>query len=70
MDSAFRLVESSTDSLTDCIDLVVTKFTSTEVDFPLRPLYTKYRSRFSLNAGEAVKVVVNGASLSSSVKYT
>jgi hypothetical protein len=54
---------------TDCIDLVVTKFTSTEVDFHFGPFYTRFYPKFSLDAGATVAVVVNGASANATVKY-
>jgi hypothetical protein len=54
---------------TDCIDLVVTKFTQTEVDFHFGPFYAKYHSQFSLDPGDAVRIVINGASLDVHVKY-
>src|SRR5262249_58862021 len=53
----------------DCIDLVVTKFTSTEVDFHFGPFYAKYNTKFAFNPGDPVRVVVNGASKSAVVKY-
>lgn len=46
---------------TDCIDLVVTKFTSTEVDFHFGPFYSTYASKFPLAKGDRMQVVVNGA---------
>jgi hypothetical protein len=54
---------------TDCLDLVVTKFTPTEVDFHFGTFYTKYHAQFSLNDGDAVEVGVNGAVKSVHVKY-
>lgn len=45
----------------DCIDLVVTKFTSTEVDFHFGPFYSKFASKFPLATGDELQVVVNGA---------
>jgi len=54
---------------TDCIDLVVTKFTSTEVDFHFGPFYTRFYPKFSLDAGATAAVVVNGASANATVKY-
>jgi hypothetical protein len=50
-----------TSSETDCIDLVVTKFTSTEVDFHFGPFYSKFSSQFPLMPGDQLQVVVNGA---------
>jgi hypothetical protein len=54
---------------TDCIDLVVTKFTPTEVDFHFGPFYTRFYPKFSLDAGAAVTVVVNQASANATVRY-
>jgi len=54
---------------TDCLDLVVTKFTPTEVAFHFGPFYTKYPAQFSLDDGDAVEVGVNGAVKSVHVKY-
>jgi hypothetical protein len=53
----------------DCLDLVVTKFTPTEVAFHFGPFYTKFHSNFSLDSGDAVEVDVNGAVLDVHVKY-
>ena len=54
---------------TDCLDLVVTKFTSTEIDFRFGPFYTTYYPKFALTAGLPVTVVVNGATANATVKY-
>jgi hypothetical protein len=54
---------------TDCIDLVVTKFTPTEVDFHFGPFYASTYPKFALTTGTQVQVVVNGATLSTTVKY-
>jgi hypothetical protein len=54
---------------TDCLDLVVTKFTPTEVDFHFGPFYTSFYPKFALAAGLQVIVVVNGATLTTTVKY-
>jgi hypothetical protein len=54
---------------TDCLDLVVTKFTPTEVDFHLGPFYTQNHAQFSLDDGDAVEVGVNGATKTVHVKY-
>jgi hypothetical protein len=54
---------------TDCLDLVVTKFTSTEVHFHFGPFYTKFYPQFSLAAGLQVTVVVNGARFNTTVTY-
>jgi hypothetical protein len=50
-----------TGSETDCIDLVVTKFTPTEVDFHFGPFYTQNASKFPLNPGDTVQITVNNA---------
>ncbi len=54
---------------TDCIDLVVTRFTATEVAFRLGPFYAKYHAQFSLDDGDEVQVAVNGAVRTVHVKY-
>jgi hypothetical protein len=54
---------------TDCIDLVVTKFTSTEVDFHFGPFYAQYHNKFSLEKGDEVQVAVNGATKTVHVEY-
>jgi hypothetical protein len=54
---------------TDCLDLVVTRFTPTEVDFRFGPFYAQQPSQFSLNDGDAVEVGVNGATKTLHVKY-
>jgi hypothetical protein len=54
---------------TDCLDLVVTKFTPTEVDFHFGPFYTTYYPKFALAAGSQAIVVVNGATANVNVKY-
>jgi hypothetical protein len=53
----------------DCIDLVVTKFTTSEVDFHLGPFYARFNAQFSLDPGTAVQMTVNGATLATTVKY-
>ena len=53
----------------DCIDLVVTKFTSTEVGFHFGPFYAQNYTKFALNPGDVVRVVINGASITVPVKY-
>jgi hypothetical protein len=53
----------------DCLDLVVTKFTPTEVAFHFGPFYTKFHSNFSLDNGDAAEVSVNGAVKDVHVKY-
>jgi hypothetical protein len=54
---------------TDYIDLIVTKFTPTEVDFHFGPFYTANQPEFALNNGDVVQVAVNGASLNIHVRY-
>jgi hypothetical protein len=54
---------------TDCIDLVVTKFTATEVDFHFGRSYMSFYPKFSLNDGDTVEVGVNGATKTVHVKY-
>ncbi len=53
----------------DCVDLVVTKFTSTEVVFHFGPFYTSLYPKFSLAPGSQVEIAVNGASLAATVQY-
>jgi hypothetical protein len=55
---------------TDCIDLVVTKFSPTEVDLRFGPFYTQNAAKFGLNAGDAIQVVVNGAAFTTTVRYS
>ncbi|HEV2427035.1 MAG TPA: hypothetical protein VGS61_02310 [Acidimicrobiales bacterium] len=54
---------------TDCIDLVVTTFTSTEVVFHFGTFYTSQYPKFSLSSGTPVEVGVNGATLPATVSY-
>jgi hypothetical protein len=54
---------------TDCIDLVVTRFTATEVDFHFGPFYVQHNAQFSLNDGDQVEIAVNGAVKRVHVKY-
>ena len=54
---------------TDCIDLVVSKFAATEVDFHLGPFYTQNHAQFSLNDGDAVELAVNGVTKTVHVKH-
>jgi hypothetical protein len=53
----------------DCVDLVVTKFTSTEVDFHFGPFLTQNAAQFPFNAGDSARVVVNDASRTVRVSY-
>jgi hypothetical protein len=55
---------------TDCIDLIVTKFTSAEVDFHFGPFYIQNHPKFSLDTGDSVQIVVNDASTTVSVSYS
>jgi hypothetical protein len=57
-------------SETDCVDLVVTKFTPTEVDFTLGSFYSQQYPRFVLSSGGAYQVVVNGATFAGMVNYS
>jgi hypothetical protein len=54
---------------TDCLDLVVTKFTPTEVDFHFGPFYRSVYPKFSLAAGTQVTIGVNGAAADATVSY-
>ncbi len=54
---------------TDCVDLVVTKFTSSEVDFHFGPFYATYHSKFSINTGDQVQIGVNGTTKTVHVAY-
>jgi len=53
----------------DCLDLVVTKFTSSEVAFHFGPFYAQYE-KAKLDAGDAVQIVVNDASKTATAKYS
>jgi hypothetical protein len=53
----------------DCIDLVVTKFTPTEVDFHFGPFYKSAYPKFALSPGNQVEVGVNGATYDTTVTY-
>ena len=54
---------------TDCIDVVVTKFTATEVDFTLGGLYSQ-QTKNQLTAGLSYQVAVNGATVSGVAAYS
>jgi hypothetical protein len=54
---------------TDCIDLVVTRFTQTEVDLHFGRPYMSFYPKFSLDNGDVVEVGVNGATKTVHVKY-
>jgi hypothetical protein len=55
---------------TDCIDLVITKFTPREVDFHFGAFYTTNYPKFSLSPGNQVEFGINGASYTTTVKYS
>jgi hypothetical protein len=57
-------------SETDCVDLVVTKFTSTEVDFTFGSFYSQQYPKYALSAGGPYQVVVNGATYGGTVTYS
>jgi len=54
---------------TDCVDLVVTKFTPTEVDFHFGPFYAANHPKLSLDNGDQMQVAVNGAEKTVHVAY-
>jgi hypothetical protein len=54
---------------TACIGIVPTKATSGEVDFRLGAFYTKLYPKFSLDPGEQVQLVLNGAVRDARVAY-
>jgi hypothetical protein len=54
---------------TDCLDLVVTKFTPTDVDFHFGPFYKSAYPKFSLATGTQVTIGVNGALADATVSY-
>jgi hypothetical protein len=53
----------------DCLDLVVTKFTPTEVEFHFGPFYRSVYPKFSLAPGTQVTIGVNEALAEVSVNY-
>jgi hypothetical protein len=53
----------------DCLDLVVTRFTQTEVDFHFGPFYRSAYPQFALTPGLQVQVAVNGATANAVVRY-
>ena len=55
---------------TDCIDIVTTKFTQSEVQFHFGVFYTSTYPKFALTSGSKVEIAVNGATFSTTVKYT
>lgn len=54
---------------TSCIGIVPTKVSPDEVDFRLGSFYTTLYPKFSLDAGDQVQLVVNGAVRNLTVKY-
>jgi hypothetical protein len=54
---------------TSCIGLIPTKVTLDEVDFRLGSFYTKLYPKFSLDAGDQVQLVLNGAVRDTTVRY-
>ena|GEM_PF-5694807 len=55
---------------TDCIDLVVTKFTSDEIDLHFGPFYTRNYSKYPFASGSQAVIVVNGATLATTVRFS
>ena len=53
----------------DCIGLIVTKFTPTEVDYRLGSAYQQFSPKYQLAAGDTVQVAVNGTTKTVHVKY-
>jgi hypothetical protein len=53
----------------DCIGLIVTKFTSSEVDFRFGSGYAQFYPKYTLAPGDTVQISVNGASKTVPVKY-
>ncbi|HEX6680986.1 MAG TPA: hypothetical protein VF063_10095 [Gaiellaceae bacterium] len=54
---------------TSCIGIVPTKVSSSEVDFRLGSFYTRFYPKFSLDAGDQVQLVLNGAVRNVDVRY-
>jgi hypothetical protein len=54
---------------TDCLDLIVTKFTPTEVEFHIGPFYKRFYPKYELTPGLQVQLVVNNATYNTNVKY-
>jgi hypothetical protein len=54
---------------TDCLDLVVTRFTPPEVDFHFGPFYRSVYPKFSLASGTQVTIAVNGVLANATVRY-
>jgi hypothetical protein len=53
----------------DCIGLIVTKFTPTEIDLRPGNGYQQFLPKYQLNDGDAVEIAVNGTSKTVHVKY-
>jgi hypothetical protein len=53
----------------DCLDLVITKFSPTEVAFHFGPSYRSFYPKFSLTTGTQVTIAVNGALGDFAVSY-
>jgi hypothetical protein len=53
----------------DCIGLIVTKFTETEVDLRLGGFYKQFYPKYAIPNGHVVEAVVNGATITVHVKY-
>ena len=53
----------------DCIGLIVTRFTQTEVAYRFGAAYAQVHANYSLAQGDAVRVGVNGASVTVRVRY-
>jgi hypothetical protein len=53
----------------DCIALIVTKFTPTEVDYRFGGFYAQVYPKLALTTGDTVQVAVNGATKTVHVKY-
>ncbi len=53
----------------DCIGLIVTKFTPTEVDFRPGSGYQQFSPKYRINDGDALEIAINGASKTVHVKY-
>ncbi len=53
----------------DCLALIVTRFTATEIDFHLGGFYQQFFPKYEISPGDELSVVVNGASLTVHVQY-
>jgi hypothetical protein len=54
---------------TDCLDLIVTRFTPTEVELRIGPFYKRFYPKYELTPGLQVQVVVDGTTFNTTVKY-